>query len=245
MRDLEAQRQRGRASLLRGEGTRPREGAARPRPRARRPAAPRPRLPQREPARGVPRPRPGGGGQRHVRPLLPGHDGEPRPEGRGLRPGPERARRGRAHLPPRRGREGAERRARTRPRSGASSSSRSSRRSSSRTPTSRRRSTSCAWSSAPAGWRPVPGANALTINDTPDKVAAAERIVDDRGQAPRGGRGRGPDPRGLAQQAQGVRDLPDLGPRRPGHRGHRLRRLPRPDHHEPRARVPTTGTTSW
>ena len=25
---------------------------------------------------------------------------------------------------------------------------------------------------------PVPGANALTINDTPDKVAAAERIVD-------------------------------------------------------------------
>src|SRR5207247_5360284 len=25
---------------------------------------------------------------------------------------------------------------------------------------------------------PLPGANALTINDTPDKVAAAERIVD-------------------------------------------------------------------
>ena len=43
---------------------------------------------------------------------------------------------------------------------------------------------------------PLPGANAITINDTPDKVAAAERIIDDRRQAPRRGGGGGRDPRG-------------------------------------------------
>ncbi len=67
----------------------------------------------------------------------------------------------------------------------------------------------------------------------------------DRGQAPGRDRGRGRDPRGLAQQAQGVRDLPHLRPRRPGHRGHRLGDLPRPHASRARATGPTTRTTWW
>ena len=57
---------------------------------------------------------------------------------------------------------------------------------------------------------PLPGANALTISDAPDKVAAAERIIDvvDKERAEVAGRGR--DPGGEPHAPQGVRDRDHL-----------------------------------
>ena len=179
----------------------------------------------------------GGGSQRHLRPLLPGHDGQPRPQGRGLRPGPERARRGRPDLPPRGGREGPERRAghahqapRVRAAGGEDALPLERRPQGDDRPPARR-------PRGPAGRARSPATNALTINDTPDKVAAAERIVEivDKRRAEvvvevqilEVG----------AQQAEGVRDLPHLGPRLAGHRGHRLRPLPRPPDQQPERRA--------
>ena len=82
--------------------------------------------------------------------------------------------------------------------------------------------------------------NALTISDTPDKVAAAERIVEVARQAPRRGRGRGRDPGGEPHAPQGVRHRDHAPGSTRGHRGHRRRHLPRP-----RARCPPSTTTPY
>ncbi len=89
---LEQVKERARERALPGLG-----------PRSRGPGAARPDLPRREPARGLHRPRQGRRRQLRLRPAAPGPDRHPRPQGRGLRPGLERARHRRPHLLPRGG----------------------------------------------------------------------------------------------------------------------------------------------